>query len=182
MKQLIDFLLLIIFFTVYKLYDIFWATEALIAATLATFFYSWYKFRKVEKTMLVTVVLVAVFGGLTLYFHNSEFLKWKVTIIYALFAGALLINRWFFKNSLIQSILGKKITLPQQVWRNLNTAWVFFFIICGLINIYVAFWLSESLWMNLKVFGLTGVTLLFTLACGVYIYRHLPSEQNNSEK
>ncbi|MGG2142400.1 septation protein A [Symbiopectobacterium sp. RP] len=181
MKQLLDFLPLVIFFVVYKLHDIFWATGALIAATLAAFLYSWYKFRKVEKTMLVTVVLVAVFGGLTIYFHNPEFIKWKVTIIYALFAGALLIGQWFFNKSLIQCMLGKEITLPQPVWRKLNCAWALFFIACGLLNIYVAFWLSEGLWMNFKVFGLTGLTLLFTLACGVYIYRHLPPEQNNNE-
>ncbi|MGK2960079.1 MAG: septation protein A [Candidatus Malihini olakiniferum] len=181
MKQIIDFLPLIIFFTAYKLHDIFWGTGALIAATLATFLYSWYKFHKVEKTMLVTVVLVAVFGGLTLYFRNQEFIKWKVTIIYALFASVLVIGQWFFNKSLIQIMLDKEITLPQQVWLKLNTAWVLFFIACGLINIYIAFWLTEYLWMNFKVFGLTGLTLLFTLACGIYVYRYLPHEQNNNE-
>lgn len=180
MKQLLDFLPLIVFFVVYKLHDIFWATGALIAATLVAFLYSWYKFGKVEKPMLVTMILVVVFGGLTIYFHNPEFIKWKVTIIYSLFAGALLIGQWFFKKLLIQSMLGKEITLPQAVWQRLNTAWALFFIACGLLNIYVAFWLSEALWMNFKVFGLTGLTLLFTLVCGVYIYRHLPAEQNNN--
>ncbi|EOU9603406.1 septation protein A [Cronobacter dublinensis] len=177
MKQLLDFLPLIVFFAFYKLHDIFWATGALIVATALTVIYSWYKYRKVEKMTLVTFVLVAVFGGLTIYFHNAEFIKWKVTIIYALFAGALLIGQWVMKKPLIQSMLGKEITLPTQAWSRLNLAWAMFFIFCGLLNIYVAFWLPEAVWMNFKVFGIPGLTLVFTLLSGVYIYRHMPQEE-----
>ncbi|EOL8968548.1 septation protein A [Cronobacter dublinensis] len=177
MKQLLDFLPLIVFFAFYKLHDIFWATGALIVATALTVIYSWYKYRKVEKMTLVTFVLVAVFGGLTIYFHNAEFIKWKVTIIYALFAGALLIGQWVMKKPLIQSMLGKEITLPVQAWSRLNLAWAMFFIFCGLLNIYVAFWLPEAVWMNFKVFGIPGLTLVFTLLSGVYIYRHMPQEE-----
>ncbi|ALB55196.1 septation protein A [Cronobacter universalis] len=177
MKQLLDFLPLIVFFVVYKLHDIFWATAALIVATALAVIYSWYKYRKVEKMTLVTFVLVAVFGGLTIYFHNAEFIKWKVTIIYALFAGALLIGQWVMKKPLIQSMLGKEITLPPHAWSRLNIAWALFFIFCGLLNIYVAFWLPEAVWMNFKVFGIPGLTLVFTLLSGVYIYRHMPQEE-----
>ncbi|HAZ54589.1 MAG TPA: septation protein A [Franconibacter helveticus] len=177
MKQLLDFLPLIVFFVFYKLYDIFVASGALIVATAIALVYSWYKFRKLEKMTLVTFVLVAVFGGLTIYFHNSEFIKWKVTIIYALFAGALLVGQWVMKKPLIQSMLGKEITLPGSVWTRLNLAWAVFFIACGLLNIYVAFWLPESVWMNFKVFGLTALTLIFTLLSGVYMYRHMPAEE-----
>lgn len=177
MKQLLDFLPLIVFFAFYKLYDIFVASGALIVATAIALVYSWYKYRKLEKMTLVTFVLVAVFGGLTIYFHNPEFIKWKVSIIYALFAGALLVGQWIMKKPLIQSMMGKEITLPDSVWGRLNLAWAIFFIACGLLNIYVAFWLPESVWMNFKVFGLTALTLVFTLLSGVYMYRHMPQEE-----
>ncbi|EOL9002856.1 septation protein A [Cronobacter turicensis] len=177
MKQLLDFLPLIVFFVFYKLHDIFWATGALIVATALAVIFSWYKYRKVEKMTLVTFVLVAVFGGLTIYFHNAEFIKWKVTIIYALFAGALLIGQWVMKKPLIQSMLGQEITLPPHAWSRLNIAWALFFIFCGLLNIYVAFWLPEAVWMNFKVFAIPGLTLVFTLLSGVYIYRHMPQEE-----
>ncbi|MDI8799967.1 septation protein IspZ, partial [Salmonella enterica subsp. enterica serovar Montevideo] len=38
-----------------------------------------------------------------------------------------------------------------------------FFIACGLANIYIAFWLPQNIWVNFKVFGLTALTLIFTL-------------------
>ncbi|WP_179142093.1 septation protein IspZ, partial [Cronobacter sakazakii] len=77
----------------------------------------------------------------------------------------------------IQSMLGKEITLPAHAWSRLNIAWALFFIFCGLLNIYVAFWLPEAVWMNFKVFGIPGLTLVFTLLSGVYIYRHMPQEE-----
>ena len=174
MKQFLDFLPLVVFFAFYKLYDIYAATTALIVATAVVLIYSWVRYRKVEKMALITFVLVAVFGGLTIFFHNDEFIKWKVTVIYALFAGALLFSQWVMKKPLIQRMLGKELSLPQQVWSRLNLAWAVFFILCGLANIYIAFWLPQNIWVNFKVFGLTALTLVFTLLSGIYIYRHMP--------
>lgn len=103
-------------FRFYKLYDIYAGTLALIVATAVVLIYSWVRYRKVEKMALITFLMVAVFGGLTLFFHNDEFIKWKVTVIYGLFAGALLISQWVMKKPLIQRMLGKELTLPQAVW------------------------------------------------------------------
>lgn len=177
MKQFLDFLPLIVFFAFYKMYDIYAASGALIVATALALVYSWYKYRKLEKMTLITFLMVAVFGGLTLFFHNDEFIKWKVTVIYALFAIALLVSQLVMKKPLIQRMLGKEITLPEHVWAKLNVAWALFFIICGVANIYIAFWLPQDVWVNFKVFGLTAATLVFTLLSGVYIYRHMPQEE-----
>lgn len=177
MKQFLDFLPLIVFFAFYKLYDIYVASGALIVATALALVFTWVKYRKVEKMTLITFLMVLVFGTLTLVFHNDLFIKWKVTVIYALFALALLISQWVLKKPLVQRMLGKELTLPDKVWGNLNLAWAVFFLACGLANIYVAFWLPQSVWVNFKVFGLTVLTLVFTLLSGIYIYRHMPEEQ-----
>ncbi|OHT32251.1 septation protein A [Serratia marcescens] len=177
MKQFLDFLPLIVFFAFYKLYDIYVASGALIVATALALVFTWVKYRKVEKMTLITFLMVLVFGTLTLVFHNDLFIKWKVTVIYALFALALLISQWVLKKPLVQRMLGKELTLPDKVWSDLNLAWAVFFLACGLANIYVAFWLPQSVWVNFKVFGLTVLTLVFTLLSGIYIYRHMPEEQ-----
>ncbi|OUI67493.1 septation protein A [Serratia marcescens] len=177
MKQFLDFLPLIVFFAFYKLYDIYVASGALIVATALALVFTWVKYRKVEKMTLITFLMVLVFGTLTLVFHNDLFIKWKVTVIYALFALALLISQWVLKKPLVQRMLGKELTLPDKVWSNLNLAWAVFFLACGLANIYVAFWLPQIVWVNFKVFGLTVLTLVFTLLSGIYIYRHMPEEQ-----
>ncbi|PVZ84421.1 septation protein A [Serratia sp. S1B] len=177
MKQFLDFLPLIVFFAVYKLYDIYYASGALIAATALVLIFTWLKYRKIEKMTLITFIMVAIFGTLTLVFHNDLFIKWKVTVIYTLFALALLVSQLILKKPLVQRMLGKELTLPDKVWGTLNVAWALFFLACGLANIYVAFWLPQSVWVNFKVFGLTVLTLIFTLLSGIYIYRHMPDEQ-----
>lgn len=172
MKQFLAFLPLIVFFIIYKLYDIYYASGALIVASALILICNLLCYQKIEKVDLIVFVLVAVFGLLTLYYHNAEFIKWKVTVIYTLFTGALLINQFVLGNLLIQRMLDKKINLPVRVWKKLNIAWAVFFFSCGTANTYIAFWLSQNVWVNFKVFGLIGLTLVFILLNGIYIYRH----------
>lgn len=178
MKQLLDFIPLIIFFILFKTSGIFIATGALIAATAVQVALTWFIYKKVEKMQLVTFVLVAIFGGLTIFFHDENFIKWKVTIIYAIFALALLISQ-FMGKPLIKSMLSKEITLPESIWLRINLAWSVFFVVCAIVNIYIAFNFPLDIWVDFKVFGLLAVTLLFTFLTGGYIYRHLPKSDNN---
>ena len=124
---------------------------------------------------LITFLMVLVFGTLTLVFHNDLFIKWKVTVIYALFALALLISQWVLKTAGSTHAGQRADAAGQSVEQPQHGA--VFFCACGTANIYVAFWLPQSVWVNFKVFGLTVLTLVFTLLSGIYIYRHMPEEQ-----
>lgn len=177
MKQLIDFIPLIIFFALYKMYDIYVATGALIAATAIQIALTYFIYKKVEKIQLITFGIVAVFGGMTLFFHDDNFIKWKVTIVYSLFACGLLVSHLIGK-PLIKRMLGKEISLPDSVWAKINWAWVFFFAFCAALNVYVAFNLPLDVWVNFKVFGLLAATFGFTLLTGLYIFKHLPKEES----
>lgn len=179
MKQLLDFIPLIIFFALFKFYDIYVATGALIAATAVQIVVSYFLFKKVEKMQLITFLLVAVFGGMTIFLHDDNFIKWKVTIVYIIFALGLAISHLMGKSA-IKGMLGKEITLPEAVWSKVNWAWVGFFSVCAVLNIYIAYKLPLDVWVNFKVFGLLAATFGFTLLTGIYIYKHLPKEQNNS--
>jgi intracellular septation protein len=177
MKQLIDFIPLIIFFALYKMYDIYVATGALIAATAIQIVLTYFLYKKVEKMQLITFAIVAVFGGMTLFFHDDNFIKWKVTIVYSLFSLGLLVTHLMGK-PVIKGMLGKEISLPDAVWAKINWAWMVFFALCALLNIYVAFSLPLDVWVNFKVFGLLAATFGFTLLTGIYIYKHLPKEES----
>lgn len=177
MKQLIDFIPLIIFFVLYKMYDIYVGTAALIVATAIQIGLTYFLYKKVEKMQLITFVIVAIFGGMTLFFQDDDFIKWKVTIVYGLFALGLTVTH-FMGRPVIKGMLGKEITLPDSVWSKINWAWVAFFTFCALLNIYVAFSLPLDVWVNFKVFGLLAATFGFTLITGIYIYKHLPKEES----
>ncbi|BBG59001.1 Probable intracellular septation protein A [Providencia rustigianii] len=183
MKQLIDFIPLVIFFIVYKRYDIFYASGALMVTTPLALLATYLIYKKVEKVAKITCVIVMAFAALTLIFHSDAFIKWKVTIIYGLFALALLISQWFTKKPIIQRMLGsnQEIKLDDSYWLKLNTAWAIFFIACSGINIYVAFWMAQDVWVNFKVFGLTAATLIFTILSVVYIFKHMIKEPHTEK-
>lgn len=177
MKQLFDFLPLLAFFIAYKMHDIYTATGVLIAATVVQIAAAKWIWNKVEKIHWITLVMVSVFGTMTLVFHDDAFIKWKVTAIYGAMAGALLIGQWVFKKPLIKAMLGGELELPHHVFVKLGYAWALFFIFCAGLNVYVAFNLPLETWVNFKVFGLTVMTLVFAVSQGFYIWRYLPKEE-----
>ncbi|MGP1925005.1 MAG: septation protein A [Arsenophonus sp. NEOnobi-MAG3] len=177
MRHLLNFIPLIVFFIVYKKIDIFYASGALMIATALSILIIYLINKKFEKSSLLTLISMIIFGGLTLIFHSDLFIKWKVTVIYAIFSLTLLVSQFFTKKSLIQRMLDKEIHLANEIWCKLNLSWAIFFAICALVNIYVAFWLPQEVWVNFKVFGLTMVTVIFSILNIVYVYKHLPKEQ-----
>ena len=177
MKQFFDFIPLLVFFAVYKFYDIYTATAALMVVTVLQIAITWFTLRKLEKMHLITLGMVLVFGGFTLFFHDDAFIKWKVTVINLLFSAALLVSQFVLKKPLIKQMLGKEMQLPDAIWRRVNLAWAGFFAVAAATNTYIAFHLPQEVWVNFKVFGLLGMTLLFTVATVFYLYRHLPAEQ-----
>lgn len=180
MKQLIDFIPLIIFFALYKLQDIYVATGALIIASALQIIVTYFVYRKIEKMQVITFLMVAIFGGMTIFLHDDNFIKWKVTIVYALFAIGLTVSHAIGKSA-IKCMLGKEITLPEQVWAKVTWAWVMFFTFCAALNVYVAFELPLDVWVNFKVFGLLAATFGFTLLTGLYIYKHMPKEDTDAK-
>jgi intracellular septation protein len=172
MQLLIDFLPVIAFFIAYKMAGIYVATGVLIVGVLAQTLYSWIKHKKVSPMLLTSAVLVLVFGGMTLLIHDAIFIKWKPTIVDWLFAAAFLASHFMKGPTIVQRLMGEQITLDSPaLWNRLNMMWVWFFIFCGALNLYVAFNYSESTWVNFKLFGLMGLTLVFALLQGVWLTR-----------
>lgn len=178
MKQLLEFIPLILFFTVYKLSGIRDAAITLVIATIVQMVIVKMKYGKIEKQQVITGIAVVFFGLLTAYFNEIKYLQWKVTIIYALFATILLIGQFFFKTPLIQKLLGKEIELPDAAWQKLNLGWAVFFAFCMLVNIYISQYFSEEIWVDFKSFGIIGMTFIATLITGVYIYHYLPKDKD----
>ncbi|WP_263145570.1 septation protein A [Pseudomonas alcaligenes] len=186
MKQLIDFIPLILFFIVYKLEPrvvelaghsvtlggIFSATAVLIIASVVVYGAIFIAHRRLEKGQWLTLAACLVFGGMTLAFHSETFLKWKAPVVNWLFALAFAASHFIGDKPLIQRIMGHAITLPAITWIRLNLAWILFFLICGSANLFVAFTFPEY-WVDFKVFGSLGLTLLFLAGQGLFLARHL---------
>ncbi|GGJ91617.1 putative intracellular septation protein A [Pseudomonas matsuisoli] len=185
-KQFIDFIPLLLFFIVYKmdprtvefaghafeLGGIFSATAVLIASSIVVYGALFASQRKLEKGQWLTLIACLVFGGMTLAFHSETFLKWKAPVVNWLFALAFAGSHFIGDKPLIQRVMGHALSLPQPIWVKLNVAWIVFFLVCGFANLYVAF-TYQSIWVDFKVFGSLGLTLLFLIGQGIYLARHM---------
>jgi intracellular septation protein len=147
------------------------ATLVVIAATLTQVAVLKAMRRKVDTMLWVSLVLVVVLGGLTIWFHNKTFIKWKPSLLYWTMGVALWLAPLVSGKNLLRMLLGEQLQLPARVWHRLNFAWVAFFAVMGLLNIWVAYSFSDDTWVTFKVFGTVGLMLVFTIAQGLYLSR-----------
>ncbi len=181
MKQFLEFIPLIIFFIVYKIVNIYAATAALMISMAIVLIFIYFTAGKIGKMQWITFAMVMVFGTLTIALHDDVFIKWKVTVVYGLFTIVLLVTQFIFNKPAIKQMLSKEFTLPEKVWNNLNLAWAIFFAVLGVLNLYIAFNMPINVWVNFKVFGLMGATLVFTVISVIYIYKYLPKTTKEKE-
>lgn len=157
------------------------ATVAVIIASIIQI--AWVKIRhgQVEKTLWISAVLVVILGGFTLYLQDDAFIKWKPSILYWLFAAAILIGQWFLNKNIIRAMMDKNIELPEHVWRYMNLSWAWFFIGLGFLNLFVAKTFSTDTWATFKLFGATGIMFVFIIAQMLMIQKYLPKEDESDK-
>ena len=151
------------------------ATAVAIIATFAQIGYLLLRRRKIDPPLWLSLGVIVVFGGMTIYFHSEEFIKWKPTVLYWCFGIGLLVSQTLFGKNLIRTMMQAQLTLPESVWVRLNLAWVVFFALMGVLNLYVAFWgsFSTAAWVNFKLFGGMGLMFAFVLGQSIFLSKYL---------
>ncbi len=215
MKQLFDFLPILLFFILYKFYldlpddlildinawvplmdltpgeasdAIYLATLTAIVVTVVQVVLAAIIVKKVEEMPIITLALLLVFGGATLALKDPVFIQWKPTAINWLFALVFLGSHLVGDKPLIQRMMGHAIEIEEpRVWLQLNLAWVGFFIVAGVANMIVApeidpfgLQFSEDTWVDFKLFGLMGMTIVFVIAQAFYLARYMPSSDEET--
>lgn len=149
------------------------ATAVAIVASFIQIGYLIGRQRKVDPMLWVSLAIITVFGGATIYFSNETFIKWKPTVLYWLFGLVLAVSTLFFQKNLIRALMSAQIELPDPAWTRLNWSWVGFFIFMGVANLYVAYNYSTDTWVNFKLFGGTGLMLAFIVAQAMLLSRYV---------
>jgi intracellular septation protein len=152
------------------------ATVVVIVATLAQVLFLLARGRKVDTMLWVSLGLVVVLGGATVWFRSETFIKWKPSALYWAMGMAFWLSQLIWRKNLLRALLGEQLELPDRIWHRLNFAWIAFFAMMGLLNLLVAYSFSTDTWVNFKLFGGIGLMLLFTLVQGWYLSRHLPRD------
>jgi intracellular septation protein len=177
MKPLLEFFPIVLFFIAYKLYDIYIATAVVIVSTIIQVLTYWFIYRKVETLQWITLGLILVMGGATLYLQDEQFIKWKLTIIEWLFGGAFLVSQFIGNKTFIERMMGGNLELPALIWKRLNLSWSLFFIGVGCLNLYVMSNYSTDDWVSFKTFGVPGLMLIFIVVQMAFLYKHVPTTE-----
>ncbi len=179
-KPLCDFGPLVVFFAAFYLGDLMVATAAVMIATLLALALSYAMERRIALMPLITAVIIGVFGGLTLWLQDETFFKMKPTIVQSLFA-IILLGGMAFGRPLLKPLMGPVWALDDTGWRKLTLRFGLFFVAMALLNELV--WRSQSteFWVNFKVFGIMGLTLVFTVSQVFLLQQHQLEPETGSE-
>ena len=162
-KLLVEFGPLIVLFIANSQLGIYWATGIFMVATFVSLAVSRVVLGRIPMMPLVTALFVMVFGGLTIWLQDEQFIKVKPTIVYCLFAailfGGLLAGKTFLKLA-----LGEALRLTDEGWRKLTVRWGIFFLFLALLNEIVWRNFSTDFWVGFKVFGAVPLLMVFAVA------------------
>lgn len=156
------------------------ATIVAIVASLLQVSYVKLRGRKVDLMLWISFAVITIFGGLTIYFHNDDFIKWKPTIIYWLYSGAMLVAQFGFGKNMMRQVMEAQIKLPDLVWKQIGIAWIAFFFALGLINLLAAFVIfkdNTSSWVTFKAFGINGLLFAFVIVQTLFLSKYLEEEK-----
>jgi len=208
MKFLFDFFPVLLFFGVYKYGDsnqdwahrmaveflgfmtaggavpasqsaILLATAAAIIATALQIAYLLARGRKVDSMLWLSLGVILIAGGATIYFHDETFIKWKPTVLYWAFAVVLLVAQVLYRKNLMRSVMEAHLNLPDPIWNRVGYVWILFFVAMGLLNLLMAFVVfrgDTSAWVSFKLFGFTGIFFAFTMIQAMMLSKHIKEE------
>lgn len=208
MKFLFDFFPIVLFFIAYKFFGdvppqlieaanslpfvsisqsepkdaIYFATMVIIIATLFQNIGHWLVYKKLEKMHLISLGILLIFGSMTLGLKDPLFIKWKVSIFNWVFALVIIGSQFIGDKPLIERMMSHAIDVPDIIWKRINISWGIFFVFVGLVNIYVAYTYSEETWVDFKLFGMLGLTIVFMIAQGIYLAKHATPIEETEEK
>ena len=178
MKQILDFIPILLFFAAYKTYDIYVGTGVLMAATVVQMLILYRMDGKLQTMHKITLALVLGFGAMTLIFHDERFIKIKPTVLYTFMGVALAFALFVLKKNFLKIMLGAQMSLPDSVWRNLTLAWVAYSLFMAALNAYVAYFYTTEQWVNFKLWGY-AFPLVFLLAQGLYIAKYIDTSKQD---
>ena len=210
MKFLFDFLPVVFFFIAYKFFGdlppalidfgnqipgveldqsnakhaIIFATLVIIIATILQNLLHWVTYKKLEKMHLISLAILLVFGSMTVVSRDPDFIKWKVSIFNWFFATVLLGSLYIGEKPLIERMMSHAITVPDNIWKTLTYSWGAFFIFIGVLNYIVAFHFAgvdDKNWVDFKLFGILGLTVVFMIAQGIYLTKHAIIEDDETD-
>jgi intracellular septation protein len=178
MSQLLEWSPLIIFFAVFEIRDIYWATGALMLAYVLLLIVHRVRTGRFKTMHIVGTAAALVLGTATLLLHDPRFIQWKMTILLGVtalvFLGSSLVGEKPLVRRMFEAAFNEPLTISARAWTALNLLWVLWFASFAALNLYVAHHFAVSLWVKFKVFGFPAATMLFMIPQALWLSSKMP--------
>jgi len=195
MKQLLEFLPLVLFFGAYQMdgdtltvggwshtFDgIYSATAALMISTALTWIVCSLLEKRNDKRLMWMTLAVLLFGAATLILRDQRFIQWKPTVLNWALAAVFLGSQFIGKSTVLERVLGGQLTLPRLIWTRLNALWIGNFSLVGAFNLFVAYRFEEAVWVSYKLYSSIGFTLALMLLTVAIVAPHVKNDGEQPE-
>ena len=195
MKQILEFLPIVLFFGAYQMdgetltlgawshtFDgIFSATAVLMLATVSVWLVMLAITKRNDKRLMWMMFAVVLFGTATLVLRDQRFIQWKPTVFNWVLAALFFGSQFVGEKTLLELLLGQQLALQEVIWKRLNALWVANFLLVGGLNLYVAYQYEEAFWVSYKLYSSIGFTVLLMLLTVIIVAPHLKSEEQNAD-
>lgn len=192
MKQLLEFLPLVLFFGAYQMngesvtigsyshtFDgIFSATAVLMVSSVIVWLLASAISRHNDRRLMWMAIAVAVFGAATLILRDQRFIQWKPTVFNWVLAVVFLGSQFVGERNLLERLLGNQLSVTRRVWTQLNALWIGNFVLVGALNLYVAYQYEEAFWVSYKLYSSIGFTLTVMLLTILIVAPHLREQSD----
>ena len=148
------------------------ATKVLIVTSFLQIFLGWFITKKFERQYVVIFLVVLVLGSATLLLKDERFIKWKPTIVFWIFSLSFLASEYIGSRNLSARMMGQLFDAPGNIWYRVNLSFVAFFLLCGLINLFVAYNFSTEAWATFKLFGFLLLNIVFIVGLTLFLSRY----------
>lgn len=193
MLKILQFLPVVLWFITYKMTsNLILATAVIVVACLITTAIEYFMTRQLSRMQIFLVAAILIFGLPTVLLNDPAIIKWKVTVVNLLFAATIFVFQFILKKNPFAFLFEKELPLPEEAYNNLSLWWMVFFVLAGLLNIVIAFYLpaligvteteAEEIWVDYKTFGNAILNGVFALICGFVLLKKYPEIMKNLDK
>jgi intracellular septation protein len=184
MNQLLEWSPLVVFFVVFQVWGIYWATASLMVTCVALMLIHRLRSGRFKRMHVITACVVLVLGSATLILHDKRFIQWKPTVLLGAaalaFLGSAVLGKQPLARRMLEGVFSEPLELSRQAWLAINSAWVAWFAVLAAANIYIAQNFAEGIWVKFKVFGITIAMLIFMIPQVIWLNgktRAAPAQQ-----
>ncbi len=157
------------------------STVVFMGATVIALIVSKWRLGHISPMLWLSTILIIGFGSLTVFLGDPVWIQIKPTAIYLLFAAVLfggLLRGKPMLRLLLQSAFDG---LSEEGWRKLSRNWAWFFLVLAGLNEVLRQTLSFETWLLAKLWGVTGLSFLFTFSQIPMLLKHGLGEDSEAE-